>query len=69
MTPSRRIVVDEDLCQAHGVCEMEAPGIFAVDSSRRRVEILDPTPGADRTAEVEAAIRYCPTRALSIQED
>ncbi|WP_194830101.1 ferredoxin [Nocardia sp. XZ_19_231] len=62
-----RIVVDLDLCQGHGVCQDEAPAVFNVPK-RGLVEIVDANPGdAERTA-VEAAIRYCPTQALSIAD-
>ncbi len=62
-----RIVVDLDLCQGHGVCQDEAPAVFTVPK-RGLVEIVDANPGdAERTA-VEAAIRYCPTQALSIAD-
>ncbi|GAC83064.1 ferredoxin [Gordonia paraffinivorans] len=62
-----RIEVDLDLCQGHGMCEMEAPGIF--EARRDHVEILEPEPDESRRAEVEAAVQYCPTQALRIIED
>ena len=63
-----RITVDRDLCQGHGVCESEAPGIFRV-AKGGRLEVLDPSPPENRRDEVAAAVRYCPTSALSIEED
>ena len=63
-----RIVVDRDLCQGHGVCESEAPEVFSV-SKDGVLTVLDERPGdAQRTA-VDAAVRYCPTHALSISEE
>jgi len=63
-----RIEVDRDLCQGHGVCESEAPGVFEVPG-KDQVVVLDATPpDAARTA-VELAVRYCPTHALRIVED
>ena len=38
-----RVEVDEDLCQGHVICEVEAPDYFTV-SNRGKVEILNPTP-------------------------
>jgi sterol 14-demethylase len=62
------VVVDRDLCQGHGVCESEAPGVFEV-AEDATVTVLDEAPGdAHRTA-VEAAVKYCPTHALTIVED
>jgi len=63
-----RIAVDRDLCQGHAVCESEAPGIFEVGKAHT-VTVLDDRPADDRRAEVEQAIKYCPTHALSIVED
>ncbi|MFD4441692.1 ferredoxin [Nocardia sp. NPDC058519] len=62
-----RIVVDLDLCQGHGVCQDEAPAVFTVPK-RGLVEIVDATPGDAQRKAVEAAIRYCPTQALSIAD-
>ncbi len=62
-----RIVVDEDLCQGHGVCESEAPAVFALGRDHR-VTVLDPEPGEDQRAAVEAAVRYCPNHALALEE-
>ena len=63
-----RIVVDRDLCQGHGVCESEAGEVFAVPK-KGTVEVLDPSPPAGLRAKVEAAVKYCPTHALRIEED
>ncbi|MGO9029189.1 MAG: ferredoxin [Acidimicrobiales bacterium] len=63
-----RVTVDLDLCQGHGVCETEAPGVFELGKNRQ-VTVMDPTPDEDRRAEVEAAVRYCPTAALRILEE
>ena len=63
-----RIVVDADLCQGHGVCESEAPGVFEVGKDHR-VVVLDADPPADRRVEIEAAVRFCPTHALSLVDE
>ena len=63
-----RIVVDRDLCQGHGVCESEAPAVFTV-SKNDVVEVLDESPPETLRAEVEAAVKFCPTHALRIEED
>jgi sterol 14alpha-demethylase len=63
-----RIVVDADLCQGHGVCESEAPDLFEVDRDRK-VQVLDVTPSDDQRKAAEAAVKYCPTHALSIVDD
>jgi sterol 14-demethylase len=63
-----RIVVDRDLCQGHGVCESEAPEVFVVERKATTVTVLAETPPETQRAAVEAAVRYCPTHALSIEE-
>jgi sterol 14-demethylase len=63
-----KVVVDRDLCQGHGVCESEAPAVFEV-SKERSVIVLDEAPGDAARSAVEAAVKYCPTHALSIVED
>lgn len=62
-----RIVVDEDLCQGHGVCEGDAPELFTAASGK--VEVLDERPDPSLRAKAEKACRYCPQRALSIVEE
>jgi ferredoxin len=60
-----RIVVDLDLCQGHAMCELEAPDVFQVPG-RGKVHVLDPSPPEEARAEIEAAVRFCPTQALTI---
>jgi ferredoxin len=63
-----RVVVDLELCQGHGVCESEAPGVFGL-AKNHKVAILEGSPGENRRAEVEAAVCFCPTTALRIVEE
>jgi sterol 14-demethylase len=50
------------------VCESEAPQVFSV-SKKGELTVLDPTPPATQRAAVEAAVKYCPTHALSIVDE
>ena len=64
-----RVVVDLELCQGHGVCVGEAPEVFRVvdrPGAYAQVEILLESPPEALRAQVEAAVRYCPNRALSL---
>jgi sterol 14-demethylase len=63
-----RIHVDRDRCQGHGVCESEAPGVFAVSKDAVLTVLQESPPETARQA-VEAAVKYCPTHALTIVED
>ena len=63
-----KVIVDRDLCQGHGVCESEAPAVFAVNK-KGILEVLDESPPDDLRAQVEAAVSFCPTHALRIQDE
>jgi ferredoxin len=63
-----RVSVDLDLCQGHGVCESEAPAVFALGKNPT-VTVLDEEPGEEQRRPVEAAVRFCPTSALRIDEE
>lgn len=62
-----RVVLDEDLCQGHAMCELEAPDVFTVPK-RGVVQILDSEPPDELRDAVELAVDMCPTRAISIEE-
>jgi len=62
-----RIKADLDLCQSHAMCELEAPEVFEVPK-RGKVKVVDPQPDETRRPQIEAAVRYCPTQALTIEE-
>jgi sterol 14-demethylase len=64
-----RVVVDRDLCQGHGVCAGEAPEAFQVDPKTGALVLLRETVPPELRAKVEAAVRHCPTRALSLREE
>ena len=63
-----KVIVDRDLCQGHGVCESEAPAVFSV-SKQGVLTVLDESPPESMRHQVEAAVGYCPTGALRIEED
>ncbi|NLU83312.1 ferredoxin [Rhodococcus sp. HNM0569] len=63
---AEHVEVDADLCQGHAMCELEAPDVFSVPK-RGTVEILDTAPGPELHDDVMAAVRACPTQALSLR--
>ena len=65
---SWRVVVDRGLCQGHGVCESEAPEVFAVSKNGDLTIHAEVPPDGQRAA-VELAVKYCPTHALKIVEE
>ena len=64
-----RLELDDGLCQAHGMCVVEAPGVFALGRNDRHVTILVGHITPDQIAAVRNAVKYCPTMALRLVED
>jgi sterol 14-demethylase len=64
-----RVVVDRDLCQGHGVCAGEAPELFRVDAKTGELVVLRENVPPELRAKLDAAVRHCPTRALSLREE
>lgn len=64
-----KVVADLDLCQGHQMCQFEAPSVFGLNDSEDKVVVLDANPPEDLRAEVEAAIKYCPAMALSLEDE
>ncbi|MEV0618474.1 ferredoxin [Nonomuraea sp. NPDC050404] len=60
-----RVTADLDLCQGHAMCEMEAPEVFEVPR-KGKVRILLDEPDEPLRAQVESAVRHCPTQALKL---
>ncbi|MEV0828333.1 ferredoxin [Nonomuraea rubra] len=60
-----KLEADLDLCQGHAMCELEAPDVFEVPR-KGKVRVLVAEPEESMRAQVEAAVRYCPTRALKL---
>lgn len=62
-----KIVVDEERCEANGVCVRAAPEAFRVDDDDRlHLLVTDVTP--ELRDRVERAVRDCPRGALSLVE-
>ena len=64
-----RVLADLDLCQAHQMCQGEAPSVFGFDVDADHVTVLEEHPTESMRPQVQAAVRYCPAMALSIEED
>jgi ferredoxin len=61
-----RVEVDFRKCESNGLCVASAPDVFTLDAED--LEIIDPTPAKGLRADVESAIRACPTQALSLRD-
>ncbi len=64
-----KAVADLDLCQAHQMCQVEAPTVFGFDEDADRVVVLMERPPESLRDAVAAAVRYCPAMALTLEED
>ncbi|MFL6239361.1 MAG: ferredoxin [Actinomycetes bacterium] len=62
-----KIAADYDLCQGHAECTVEAPEVFVLGDNDQ-VRIVDASPAAELADKVRAAVRYCPTHALTLEE-
>jgi len=62
-----KIVMDYDLCQGHATCMGEAPEVFKVDDDGM-LTVLQEEPPEELRTKVEAAAKYCPTGAITIED-
>ena len=61
-----RVDVDFDLCQGHGACEVEAPGVFEVGEDGV-LNVLTESPTSKHWSQVIEAAQRCPQQAIRIQ--
>ncbi len=65
---SARVVVDQVLCEGHGLCEAVAPAVFELDADERAhvrdIEITD-----DLLPSVREAVQVCPCQAIQLHLD
>jgi ferredoxin len=62
-----RIKVDFDRCKGHANCMSEAPEVFQVDE-QGYLTVLQEEPAEALREQVELAIKYCPTGAISLED-
>jgi sterol 14-demethylase len=63
-----RVRVDLGLCQGHAVCVSEAPEVFRLNATATAVEILQAEAPEGLRTKLAAAVKHCPTRALTIED-
>ncbi|MBJ8344273.1 ferredoxin [Antrihabitans sp. YC2-6] len=60
-----RVFVDRDRCEAHGMCTLQAPTVFALDDEGELVtEFESADLPSELEAEVDSAVDACPVAAL-----
>lgn len=62
-----KVVVDDSICDLHGVCVEAAPEIFQFGDDGG-LRVLNQAPPEDLREKVAKAVRECPTGAISIEE-
>jgi ferredoxin len=63
-----KVIVDLDVCQAHGDCVVAAPEIFDLGEEDDVVTVIQPEPGEELRAKAERAEQDCPVTAIRIEE-
>lgn len=64
-----RIELDRNVCQGHGVCQMNAPHLFTLsDEDGLAIQPTNPIP-EEYEDEGRAAVINCPELALKLYED
>lgn len=61
-----RIDIDEDLCEANGLCMRLAPEVFRVAPDDDVVQLLDASPPEAVRDRLADAVRSCPRGAISV---
>lgn len=62
-----KVIVDRQLCEGNGMCEIALPEVFVVDENDELV-VHQEAITADLLEQLEAALRSCPRRALSLED-
>jgi ferredoxin len=64
-----KVAADLDVCQAHQVCQGEAPDVFGFDEDADQVRVLQEHPDESLRSDVQSAVKYCPAMALAVEEE
>lgn len=62
-----KVVVDQSICNLHGLCVETAPEVFKIGDDGA-LHVVDETPPESVRAKVDKAVRECPTGAISIEK-
>lgn len=61
-----KLVLDTDVCQGYGLCQMAAPDLVDLDDSGYAELIGDGTVGSAEHNLAHEAVSSCPARALQV---
>lgn len=59
-----KVIVNEDMCEGHGKCEMSAPEVFKLGPDDVSIVLIDEVP-TELEEKVARAIRLCPRQAIA----
>jgi ferredoxin len=62
-----KVIVNPELCEAHGECVVAAPEVFDLGEDDDVVQVIDPAPGEQARSKVDLAIRLCPVLAIQVE--
>ena len=63
-----KVIVDLDVCSAHGDCVVAAPEIFDLGEDDDVVTVINPEPDEELRAIAERAEQDCPVTAIRIED-
>lgn len=63
-----KVVVDFELCEAHGECVLVAPEIFDLGDDDDVVTLLQEEPPEELRSKAEDSVKVCPVAAIAIEE-
>jgi ferredoxin len=63
-----KVTVDVLRCDAHGICVLDCPEVFALDDEDDVVRVLVENPGESVRESVDRAARGCPKAAITVED-
>lgn len=62
-----KVVVNMDVCESNGLCEIAAPEVFQLGDDDV-LQVLNENPPEDLRAKVQDAVRKCPKQAITVED-
>lgn len=62
-----KVVVDFDVCEAHGECVVAAPEIFGLGDDDEVVTVLQEESPEDQRSQGAEAAKVCPVAAITVE--
>ncbi len=63
-----KVVVDELRCDAHGVCVVACPEVFALDDDDDIVRVMNDDPDESLRGSLNEAVQACPKAAITVED-